>query len=371
MLICSMTLKRSLAVGKPLPTSIRTAVRPIGRRTSSAIAAGALALQARDLEILRGLFESRVMTQQHIAGLYFLGKREAAKKRLQKLKAHGLLSERPRRVYAPAILYLTQTGFKALQAAQMLSDYPRISWDRLAKRVQVSELTLAHELAVMDVKVAVCQALRASAYELGEFTTWPLLSQFKVRARHAAMGGRGTIGKPDGWLRVTDAVSASAVSPHRLGQMFYWEIDRSTEAQSVLAEKALHYREHYVQGGLALRFGYGAGLAKDFVKDFAFRVLFVFQTPERRNNFAQTLLLMKPPILTQMWLTTMAELQADPLGAIWLRPLDYRLATAGTAFDVQRPRQAVYRRLIEREAWVEARVVKRCLLQGDVNQMTD
>jgi hypothetical protein len=43
-------------------------------------------LQKRDLAVLRGLFESRVMSAAHIAALYFEGKAEAAKKRLQKDK---------------------------------------------------------------------------------------------------------------------------------------------------------------------------------------------------------------------------------------------------------------------------------------------
>jgi hypothetical protein len=42
-------------------------------------------LQKRDLALLRGLFESRVMTAGHIATLHFDNKPEAAKKRLQKL----------------------------------------------------------------------------------------------------------------------------------------------------------------------------------------------------------------------------------------------------------------------------------------------
>jgi len=44
-------------------------------------------LQSRDFDLLHGLFESRIMTTAHIATMYFDGKREAAKKRLQKLKA--------------------------------------------------------------------------------------------------------------------------------------------------------------------------------------------------------------------------------------------------------------------------------------------
>lgn len=56
----------------------------------------ALQLQDRDFAVLRGLFESRVMTTEHATALYFDGKVEAAKKRLQKLKTAGFITERPR-----------------------------------------------------------------------------------------------------------------------------------------------------------------------------------------------------------------------------------------------------------------------------------
>ena len=46
-----------------------------------------IALQERDLELLRGLFESRVMTLAHAGDLFFDSKPQAAKKRVQKLKS--------------------------------------------------------------------------------------------------------------------------------------------------------------------------------------------------------------------------------------------------------------------------------------------
>jgi hypothetical protein len=51
-----------------------------------------ISLQDRDIDLLRGLFECRVMTTDHATALYFDGKSEAAKKRLQKIKAAGLIS---------------------------------------------------------------------------------------------------------------------------------------------------------------------------------------------------------------------------------------------------------------------------------------
>jgi hypothetical protein len=78
-----------------------------------------LQFQERDLALLRGLFECRVMTNDHATSHYFEGKNEAAKKRLQKLKAAGLISERPRRTFEPSILFLTRKGLLTLQRAQV------------------------------------------------------------------------------------------------------------------------------------------------------------------------------------------------------------------------------------------------------------
>ena len=87
----------------------------------------ALQLQERDIFLLRGLFESRIMTAAHVAALYFDGKGEATKKRLQKLKAAGLLGERRRHAFEPAILFLTRKGFLLLTKQSALSQFPQLS----------------------------------------------------------------------------------------------------------------------------------------------------------------------------------------------------------------------------------------------------
>jgi hypothetical protein len=95
-------------------------------------------------------------------------------------------------------------------------------------------------------------------------------------------------------------------------------------------------------------------------------VLMVFQNAERRNNAAERLLLLNPPILTQTWLTTFAEVTARPLEAIWVRPLDFRNAVKGTRFEIGHTEaRSIYRRQAEREALVETTVVKQALLAAD------
>jgi len=82
-----------------------------------------LRFQPRDLALLRGLFESRIMTAEHIAALFFNGSREAAKKRLQKLKAAGFIGERKRKAYEPAVLSLTPRAFAVLHEQGILAEY--------------------------------------------------------------------------------------------------------------------------------------------------------------------------------------------------------------------------------------------------------
>src|SRR5438874_7656748 len=113
-----------------------------------------IVIQTRDLALLRGLFESRLMTLSHAAILYFDGREEAAKKRLQKLKAAGIVAERRRKAYEPSLLFLTSKAFGILRDQGVLSEYPTLTYAALQRRVQVSDLTLRHELEVMGVKVS-------------------------------------------------------------------------------------------------------------------------------------------------------------------------------------------------------------------------
>jgi hypothetical protein len=308
----------------------------------------------RDLSILRSLFESRIMTLSHVASLHFEGRYEAAKKGIQKLKAIGIVKERPRRVYAPSILFLTLKGFKVLSAEGILKDYPTIGLPSLEKRAQVSERTLKHELAVMDVKAAFASAIRPSEqFSVAEFSTWPLLSQFNAYQPTSRIP---VLVKPDGFIRIHEKEPDGRTSEHT----FFLEVDRSTETQETLALRAACYLDHYKQGGLALRNGYPASA----FAEFPFRVLFVFKNAERRNNTAERILQNNPPIFTQVWLSTIPEVIANPLGSIWIRPIDYRNVTRGTAFDVERRREVWgYKRQVERENLLSKSVEKKSIFE--------
>ena len=311
-------------------------------------------LQERDIALLKGLFESRLMTLAHAAAIHFNGGTEAAKKRIQKLKAAGYLAERPRRAYDPSILFLTRKSFTALADGGHLDEYPSLIWTDLEKRARVSELTLKHELAVMDFKAAVYTAVAKSAnLRVAEFATWPLLYEFHASPN----GGRTNMTvRPDGFIRLHEIENGGGSSEHT----FFLEIDRSTEVLDTLVTRSSCYRDYYRRGGLATRHGRPHA---EF-EQFPFRVLIVVRNAERRNNLAERLMLLRPAILSQVWLTTFPEATVDPLGAIWVTPQAYRTSVAESPFASFQQAPPIYRRSTEREIHVEARVRKQPLLSS-------
>src|ERR1044071_7952874 len=187
-----------------------------------------IALQARDLALLRGLFDSRVMTLSHMSRLYFSGRDEATKKRVQKLKAAGFLSERARRAYDRSILFLTRRGFQTLSDEGQLSEFPRLSWKALEKRMNVSELTLRHELEVQDVKTSLTVALNQTGnLSVTQFATWPLLYEFRVTlpTNGSTFASPEILLKSDGFIEIVENDSEG----QKFRRLFFLELDRSTE----------------------------------------------------------------------------------------------------------------------------------------------
>ena len=304
----------------------------------------AVKCQPRDFALLRDLFVSRIMTLAHVAALHFDGRGEAAKKRVQKLKAAGFIAERARRAWEPGILFLTKRGFDLLTTGGHLSEYPRLSATTFERRARVSDLTLRHELEVMDAKAALAPAIsRISGMTVVEFNTWPILCQFDVQPR-----GRPRVRvKPDGLIRVEERTPGGEVYEHS----FFLEIDRGTETLDTLALRSICYREHYSSGGFAASFG----ASRTAYTEYPFRVLMVFPSEERRNNLTERLLAVNPPIETLIWLTTVTDLATDALGPVWIRPRDYRAAFEGDDVALFRKRTNNKRRP-ERERLVRDKI---------------
>lgn len=237
------------------------------------------------------------MTIKHAASLCFGGHREYAKKRLQRLKAARLIGERPRKQFDPSILFLRHRGLLMLRERGILELYPQFSMSTLLRRAQVSELTISHELAVVDLKVAFHAAAKAhDNLSVVEFNTWPRLNQFVVPD--------GII-KPDAFMRVRETRADGIIQEHA----FYLELDRSTEPLGTLVTRARGYMAHRKRAG---------------EPSIPFRVLYVLRLDGRRTNIALRLLTSTPPVLSLVSLATSADVKKDPFGAIWTRPLDYK-----------------------------------------------
>ncbi len=207
----------------------------------------------------------------------------------------------------------------------------------------------------MDVKAAFHAAVAKSPnLSMQEFSTWPLLHEFRVTRPNS---GAEVPVKPDGFIRVHEKETDTASFAYDC----FIEVDRSSEVQEILVAKAACYQEFYRSGGFAVRNG---ASASEF-REFPFRVLIVFKSAARRNNTAERLAQHLPPILTQAWLTTFAEITADPLGAIWILPMDYRNLVAGTPFhhDRSKPRFE-YRPQPMRDNFIEVNIKKRRFQEG-------
>ncbi len=304
-------------------------------------------IQDRDFEILRTLLESRIATSMHISVLHFEGKIDAAWKRLQKLKSARLIVERRPRLNAPAMLFLGQAGLKILKERGILSEYPGAGAGTWKKRTQVSEFTIRHELQVMDVKAAFYTALRGNTnFKVAEFSTWPALNEFES----VGPDGRRQRILPDGFIRIGDQAQDG-------DHTYFLEVDRSQESQDKLAAKCACYGYHYRSGGFAVYMGDD----RSQYKVYPFRLLVILQTRERRNNTAERLLQLNPPMPRLVWLTTFEEVTSNPVGPIWTTPGDFQAAIEGTEFEHRG--QRFYRRRPEREILVDSRIRKLTLFQ--------
>jgi hypothetical protein len=274
----------------------------------------AIKLQPRDFELLQGLFESRVMTLPHISAVYFDSKGEMAKKRVQKLKKLGVIRERSRRrIPGPSILHLGWKGYLSLRDGGFVDDDSRLSPRAFTRRMRVSPLTLAHEIAIGDVMSAYILAIRESAsFKLLEFSVWPRRYGFSVDREY-----RRIPVQPDGYLRILEKDSEDASELH-----YFLELDKGSETVGRLAEKCVNYREYERSG----RYAEFCGFTKEERKSRPFQVLVVCKTEERRNNLAKRLLEMHPPFSTMILIATLGECVRDPLGEIWMTAAAFKSA---------------------------------------------
>ncbi len=268
-------------------------------------------LQERDVSLLRDLIESRVLTLDHIRTLFFPDTKDMAKKRVQRLKSAGFLTERPRRIGQPSILHLTWKGYVALRTSGHVGEDSHLSPKTFKRRMAVSGATLTHELMIGDVRTAFIVAMRENKiFELLDFDVWPRRYDFTVNRGH----GKVPV-KPDGHVRFLERNGGEEIEYD-----FFVEVDTGSETLNRVVEKCLNYREYYRSGGYAVF----CGGTREEAKKYPFRVLLVCRGQDRRNNLAERLLQVQPAFSTMVLITTQAECVHDPLGNVWMTAAAYK-----------------------------------------------
>ena len=170
----------------------------------------------------------------------------------------------------------------------------------------MSDLTLQHELSVIDCKAVIFAAIQKHPkLSIAEFSTCPLLFQF--RTFHPATGERVLV-KPDGFLRLVHLHPDD-----RVEQQFYLEVDRSTESQETLIAKLQCYQDHLKRQRQVLKL---RGVASSF-REFPPRVLVVCRTINRRENLTDRLIRSKLLIGNSASVITMEELATDS-ACLWV-----------------------------------------------------
>ncbi len=272
-----------------------------------------IVLQTRDISILSDLFYSRLMTIKHAAALHFGGRLEAAKKRLQKLHAAGMVSQRDRRPQEPAVYFLGRRGYLHLKQQGIIDSRTDAGWPKIWKRQQIGDLMLRHERSVMDVKTAFTSIIqKCPNLQLIEISTPAEGHRFRVIEAIAGPGSdvrfRSLFARPDGYLHVRECRDGDSVDHY-----FFIEVDLGTESLGRLVQKLRHYNQHYRKGGFAARFGHHR---QDF-RLFPFRILMIFSAEERCRNFISKLTLSNLPFGGQALFATLDSVMADPFGRIW------------------------------------------------------
>lgn len=308
-------------------------------------------IQERDTLLLIELLEARYMSYSHAAAFIFEGKLAAAKKRIQKLVGARLVTRTRKDGNRLVVISLSRAGLNLLHRDGILRRYPLSSLAGYEKRLSISDGTREHELAVLDVKAAFALSIRGmESLRLLQFTTWPLLNQFEILT--GRFGSKRLI-KPDAFIRIRKQIAEGGM----LDTQFYFELDRSTRSQKRFVDQLLSYPAFYKSGGFAVR----NGVPPEAYARFPFRVLVIVKSLERRNNTLRNLLESTPRVPTQILITTLEEALHDPLGKIWVRPLDYKMAVEGTIFDITFHSERDHTQNIRRDEYLNEKVIKRSI----------
>ncbi|MFC1601905.1 replication-relaxation family protein, partial [Candidatus Sumerlaeota bacterium] len=253
---------------------------------SKNVKVGNVALQPRDIDLLRDVFENRFITITHAALLHFSNLKSAdasAKRRLARLAEVGLLGKQiiPLEKHK-TIFTFTKKAYDILAECGVLPQITAAVWDsKMRKRFSgIKNSTIEHEIGMLDIKAALAPAIQKQAHlRIIDFGIWPQAYEFKFQR-----GGSFPTFQPDGFLAVAEHRPAEA---QPTVQYFYLELDRGTESLDKITEKMKAYRYHLREGG----FGEWIGKTETKISERTFRAAFVVDTAnaaKRIQNMCET-----------------------------------------------------------------------------------
>jgi len=289
-------------------------------------------------------------------GALFRRQKRGGKKAVAENQNRRTHQRRPRRAFEPSVLFLTRKGLMLLQEKGDLTKYPSFDLPVLDRRARVSDLTIRHELEIMDVKAAFHAALaKSEKFAIEQFSTWPLLNEFT--AYRPGGSGIEIIVKPDSFIRIHETDAAG----DKFERAFFLKWIVPAKSRKRLLPRLVVTSIFTGAAALPSATAQPATISKNShsVCSWCSRTRSAGTTPP-------TVASKHPAILTMVYLSTLEEVTHDPTGAIWIRPLDYRAATEGTPFAPEKqPKTWGYQRQTAREHFVEQKVQKQRILADD------
>ena len=206
-------------------------------------------LMPRDVEVLKAVYEYRVMTHTQLTQLVFGNNHPSvATKRLYALYHNGYLE----RLFLPVrggvavspTLYLL--GDKGAQELALRGDYLNFYWSK--DHLKVGTLFLAHSLAISDFRLKLTLACRAAGIPLLEWRGERELKKDydKVPIKTASGSTRSVPIIPDGYFVLQTAEGK---------RHFALELDRGTMEGKRFRTKVEGYTAYFESGAYTERFG--------------------------------------------------------------------------------------------------------------------
>jgi len=249
-------------------------------------------LTERDIEIVRAIFDYRVLTTDHLKALFFPSYHQAYN-RLAALYHHGFLDRRFLGAYidmnnSPIVYVLDERG------ADLIRRNPRegiekdfmLEWRSESKQVGIQ--FLEHSLAINTVRVAVAKACQQS----DDFAILRWLSESDLKDNYDYVTIRTETGRPQ---RISIIPDGYFVLQTPLGTAhFFLEQDRGTMSNRRFKNKILAYQMYYQSGMYEKRYN-----------TKSLRVLTVASSPNRVNNLVRVT--QEADGKQRYWFTTLAN----------------------------------------------------------------